>query len=756
MRYFSTSFIIILFLFSAKNSLAKTDKYRCIWNMDPATMTTVAWNQTSGTGAVIYFDTQDYGNDWGAYANAQKADHNVVSKGMNNHFARLRNLIPGTTYYFVIKDSEGVSRRMYFRTAPDHPYERLSIVAGGDSRNNRKSRRNANLLVAKLRPHCVMFAGDMTGGDNDTQWPQWFDDWQLTISNDGRLTPIITARGNHEYSNETLVHLFDAPNKNVHFAFTVGGNLLRIYTLNSMIAAGGNQAAWLESDLQQHTDITWKFAHYHHPIRPHTGRKRDKDRQRTSWASLFYEYNVDLVMECDAHTVKTTWPIRPSSGPGNDEGFIRDDTGGTIYVGEGCWGAPLRPNDDDKAWTRNSGSFNQFKWIFVDFSGIEVRTVKTDNANDVGKVDPTYVFEAPQNLDVWNPSNGSVIYINKKDNTALQQPLIAIVPPSLSNESVYTSPTYTPLPTYTPPKSEPKPEPVVEPEPILEPKPIVKPEPTPTPVVKPEPKPEPVIEPEPKPEPVIKPEPKPEPVIKPEPKPVVKLKPEPIVKSEPKSEPELVRVAPSSIIKASPAPLPLPPPPPKPKPTPVVNINNLESFNTQVKDEVVHFMLNIKNESQQMFIELQRSTDGQYFSQIAVKPSAAPSKEGKDYKFMDAGALFLNSPKVYYRIKYGSNDSESRYSAVRSVQLTPWADYYELQLDPESNLLRIHYSLQEKSDVSLYIFNARGEGEIEQNFDGQQPGDYNRLVDLRGLTSGTYLLQLSSGDERVIRRIVIP
>ena len=134
-------------------------------------------------------------------------------RGMNNYFVRLRNLQPSTTYYFVIQDSEGCSKRMSFKTAPDNPYERLSIIAGGDSRNYREARQNANKIVAKLRPHCVMFGGDMTGADSDEQWKMWMDDWQLTIARDGRITPIIVTRGNHEQDNRSLVNLFDVNNR---------------------------------------------------------------------------------------------------------------------------------------------------------------------------------------------------------------------------------------------------------------------------------------------------------------------------------------------------------------------------------------------------------------------------------------------------------------------------------------------------------------------------------------------------------------
>ena len=132
---------------------------------------------------------------------------------MNNHFARLSGLQPNTNYYFVIRDSQGTSQRMYFKTAPDNPNERLSFIAGGDSQNNRTPRQNANKLVAKLKPTAVLFGGDMTDSDTNSQWIEWFEDWQLTKSNDGRMYAIVAARGNHESNNDVIYNLFDVPSR---------------------------------------------------------------------------------------------------------------------------------------------------------------------------------------------------------------------------------------------------------------------------------------------------------------------------------------------------------------------------------------------------------------------------------------------------------------------------------------------------------------------------------------------------------------
>jgi hypothetical protein len=353
----------------------------------------------------------DHGQNTSAYRYQSPPSRAARAKAMNNVFVRLENLQPNTVYYFVIQDTEGVSKRYSFKTAPDSPQERIAIIAGSDSRNHRMARCDANILVSKLRPHCVVFGGDMTDRDTDAEWREWFDDWQLTIGSDGRIFPIIAARGNHEASNDALVNCFDVPNPDVYYALTLGGNLLRVYTLNTQIPGGGEQRDWLGRDLQAHQNITWRFAQYHQAMRPHNSAKHDREELIAQWATLFHKYKVQLVMESDAHLAKNTWPIRPSTEPGSDAGFIRDDANGTVYTGEGGWGAPLRAADDPKAWTRSYGSFNQFKWIFVDQDKIEVRTVKTEGSNRVAEVNPNNIFAIPYGLVIWSPKEGDVVRI---------------------------------------------------------------------------------------------------------------------------------------------------------------------------------------------------------------------------------------------------------------------------------------------------------------------------------------------------------
>lgn len=402
--------------------LASNSRYRIVLTDDPATTIMIGWDQDSGTNPTVYYGTTDFNTTWGSYPFSKTADRIVSYKGMDNNFAKLTGLTPDTNYYFVIQDSEGTSQRFWFRTAPS-TNETMSFISGGDSRNNRTPRQNANKLVSKLKPTAVFFGGDMTNSDSNGEWQDWFDDWQLTIASDGRMFPIIPARGNHEGSNDSIYNLFNTPSTDIYYNITFGTNLYTIYTLNSEITAGGSQFSWLQNELTSDNAI-WKSAQYHKPMRPHNFFKSEGSDEYNNWAQLFYDEGVRLVYESDSHTVKTTWPIKPCSSGGNcDEGFEREDLNGTVYVGEGCWGAPLRSSDDLKDWTRDSGSYNQFKWVCVSSSKIEVKTVIVDNADSVAENPNTSVCELPSGIDVWSPSNGDIVTLV---DSALQAPSIAI------------------------------------------------------------------------------------------------------------------------------------------------------------------------------------------------------------------------------------------------------------------------------------------------------------------------------------------
>ncbi len=407
---------IIALLGIPLSSQAASARYRLSWRDNPATTMVIGWDQTSGTNPVIQYSKHKLTDN--KKIKTHRPDRTEVYLEMTNTFARLTNLKPDTLYHFQIKDSEVTSRTMSFRTAPDKP-QPFSFIAGGDSRNNREARTAGNLLVSKLRPLFVLFGGDYAVSVNPRLCKNWLDDWQAIRSTDGRIYPIMPTYGNHEGADHKILNkLFDIKNNNSYYALNIGGKMLRTYALNSELQfrkgenKWGKQTKWLKKDLQQHTDTIWKIAAYHRPLRPHQKNKAEMIGSINAWADLFYTYGINIAVESDSHVVKRTYPVRPDSGPDSFESFIRDDKHGTTYIGEGTWGAPLRPANDDKPWTMASGSFHQFKLIHVYKKHVDIRSIKFDNAKDVIANIEKDCMNIPTNLNIWTPKSGAVLRIN--------------------------------------------------------------------------------------------------------------------------------------------------------------------------------------------------------------------------------------------------------------------------------------------------------------------------------------------------------
>ena len=397
-------YILAVLIFSSE-SFAETARYRVVWTGDPSTTATIAWDQIQGDDPVLYYGTKNVKGDLKKFKHFTKPTRNVPDyRGMNNMFVRLENLQPDQEYFFVIKDSEGVSSQYWFRTAPDKP-KAFTCIVGGDTKSYGSALiagRESNMMTSKLRPLFVIFVGDFNSGNGlpSSRWQQWFDDWfLLTTTYDERLIPIVPVHGNHEDGDKTVLHhLFDVPyqgdnKENIYYDMAFG-DFFSFLALNSQINAEGAQTHWLEEHLKKYKDYTFNTAGYHKPFFPHTSRKRENEHLYKLWANLFFSYGLDLSFDADSHITKMTYPIRPSNEKGSHMGFIRDDKKGTMYLGEGSWGAGPRSTDDLKPWTLRSGAFNQIKWlhVFPEEKGkparIDIRTVITADKTEDGRLIP--------------------------------------------------------------------------------------------------------------------------------------------------------------------------------------------------------------------------------------------------------------------------------------------------------------------------------------------------------------------------------
>ncbi len=452
---------------SASGGQKSTRRYRLCWNDDPATTMGIGWEQVRGSDPVVLYDTVDHGTDWTKYAMTNTPHRHIMYREMDTYFSKLTGLPPNTNVYFVVKDSEDVSNRMWFRTAPDGP-DHFTFISGGDSRTNPEGRKWGNSLLSKIRPLFIVHGGDYMDVGTSAEWADWLDEWQLTMSADGRVYPVIPVHGNHENMDRQMVYnVFDSADTNGFYAIDIAGNMMRLYILNSELEPGvgysafedqdyqlwNKQAEWFRNDIAISTnnDATWVSVSYHRPFRPHQSGKVEGDGRMAAWADAMYANNVKIAFESDSHCVKRTYPIIQDNTSAGYEGFRRDDNNGIVYIGEGSFGAPTRAADDNKPWTMDSASFWQYKLIHVSPTNMDIRCVKFGNKPSGGELvayDPDTVtaltqaeqdansFAMPTGLDLWNPIGGEVLrlpYVPNGPNPTAPSNLIAA---SITNEAI--------------------------------------------------------------------------------------------------------------------------------------------------------------------------------------------------------------------------------------------------------------------------------------------------------------------------------
>jgi len=433
--------IVSIMIFQSGNTFGNVQYLRLSYRDDPSTTVVIGWsNSGTSTNATVYYGTTDQGTDYSLYPSFHGVDTITNYHSLVNNFSRLTGLTPNTVYYFIVKDDQGVSSRYSFKTITDNPNDCLKFISGGDSRTGvpfveasdcRQRRQSGNMLVAKIRPDFIAFTGDCIEGDLlynvDQNWSDWMQDWQLTFGPDGRIAPVCACFGNHEVTDD-FHYLFDMTNSDNHYALSFGGTLLRLYTLKSdeNVSACDNtaQLSWFTDDLQAHTgnanEPFWKFVQYHIPMVPH-GYYSVNQPEIDCWANNFQPYKIRLAMEGHTHLCKYTWPLVPSTAAGSENGFIKDTTNGTVFIGEGGWGAPLRTCYAPYSWTRDEGSFDAYQVIFVSKYRTEVRTAQFVNVSTVGQLsDADSACSLPSGITLWTPANGSTIVLTNPDASAIE------------------------------------------------------------------------------------------------------------------------------------------------------------------------------------------------------------------------------------------------------------------------------------------------------------------------------------------------
>jgi len=364
------------------------------WQGDTSRTITVNF-QTTGPAAVstVYYDTKP--------RHGHRAEYRHMAVGNSHEFAglpeerrvhwvELEGLAPGETYYFTAGNPEhGFTRERKFRTMPSGS-QRVRFVTGGDMGISE----DAALLLqqaAKLSPAFGVVGGDLAYANdaltNYTKWDAWIDHWQTNmVTPAGYTIPMVLAIGNHEVrggmtlTNARFYFQYFAQNhERSYYSRTFGQNLVMLLLDSGHISPhDGEQAAWLDAQLTAHRDKPHKFAVYHVPLYP-SHRAYDGGSSvagRKSWLPIFDQHRLTAAFENHDHTFKRTLPLREN----------KPDPGGTLYLGDGCWGMPARTVDAKRSWYEAKAASIQHFWcVDVSRNRVEYRAI-----NKEGKVFDVY------------------------------------------------------------------------------------------------------------------------------------------------------------------------------------------------------------------------------------------------------------------------------------------------------------------------------------------------------------------------------
>ena len=300
------------------------------------------------------------------------------------HFVTLKSLSPSTVYKFRAGDSRyGMSLWRSFRTLPADN-RAVRVVAGGDMYRHPAT---VQLLkaAASHKPDVALIGGDIAYADADLDkisfWDDWFDNWNNYLNpKNGPMVGMICAIGNHEVGGAFDRSKKDAP---FYFAFFPQGgepyfvrrlskNVEVVVLDSSHVTHHKAQAPFLEKALKsmQQRDVPFRLALYHVPCYP-THRPFDDPyarRGRQFWVPLFDKYGLTAGLENHDHTFKRTHPLKAG----------KVAQGGTVYLGDGCWGRDPRPLQGKHAYLAKASSTYHVWMLSSAKAGLQCQAVGRD------------------------------------------------------------------------------------------------------------------------------------------------------------------------------------------------------------------------------------------------------------------------------------------------------------------------------------------------------------------------------------------
>jgi len=329
------------------------------WYNDPTTTMTIQWHSEQDAENQLFWKSPDSA----AWIEVKSSHHFLPLSRIEVHHVDLNQLSPGTEYEFKIGSDSTI---YHFRTMPQTLDRSITFIVGGNIFESRKIFRQMAQTIAKHDPDFIVFGGNIAHAINSKpfffpssrlrHWLAFFNEWKTSIiQNGGRVIPFVIAPGKEDIRTddyEIFFSLFAFPQKQLYRDIDFG-NYLTLFLLDTgnFHPIDGPQSYWLKRALTKNQKRTYRFAVYNESAYPPSGSSPATKKIRTFWCPLFEEFDLQAAFEHQNHSIKRTFPIKGNQIQAN----------GTIYLGEGCWGA--RPQKTQDQWYLTKRSKRDGVWL---------------------------------------------------------------------------------------------------------------------------------------------------------------------------------------------------------------------------------------------------------------------------------------------------------------------------------------------------------------------------------------------------------
>ena len=180
----------------------------------------------------------------------------------------------------------------------------------------------------------------------------------------------------------------------------------------------------------------------------------------------------------------------------------------------------------------------------------------------------------------------------------------------------------------------------------------------------------------------------------------------------------------------------------------------LVSFSSSVINNTVGLNWITATELNNSGFEVQKSLDNSNWNKVGFVTGNGTSSEVHSYSFIDQNPIVGTS---FYRLKQIDFDGTSEYSNIVEVVYGAVAEFALEQNypNPFNPTTKINYSIKEKGNVELKIFDLLGSEIASLVNEEKTPGNYEVFFDASSLSSGVYLYTIKAGSFVQTRKMML-